>query len=423
MGFFAAFGSALRLLLRRPIRSFLLLQGTVWGVAVALFPSAVIEGTRHAAMTRGATLGIDRIAIAADPTAIGSRPLSQDDVEGLLLDLEARRIPVHAAGAARVAAVFEGKGGSGALVEGDAALPLARGLDLAGGRWLEPGDSPRACVVEARVGRRLVGHDLAPGDEIRIRTRPGEEEEVFHVVGVTKPQDEKRLHTNDLGFDTTHPMYEEVTSRLLLMFGIPRVEDSWKRTDAVVYTLPRGEEVDWILLRTRVSDVKEASRVVSDALAARGCTPVVLCPLVLPTMMGHEIDRFKAVRTALFLACLVMGAVVMANLGLLTALTRTREIAVRRVEGATRGRIVGQFLLEGLTLTAVGCVVGCALGMALAALRVALAPVTGFAWVFPWHDALIVVAVALLIGGLAAWWPAWRAGRLEPIEGLTEKTK
>ena len=62
------FALAVRRLLHRPVRSFLLLQGTVWGVAVAVFPSAVIEGTRQAGTFRASSLGSDRISIAPDPT-------------------------------------------------------------------------------------------------------------------------------------------------------------------------------------------------------------------------------------------------------------------------------------------------------------------------------------------------------------------
>ena len=412
----SALALALRPLVRRPMRTLLLLQGTIWGVAVALFPSAVIEGTRHAALTRGAALGADRIAVATDPTAPAGGELLPTDVGRLRDALTREGIGVIAAGGLRVVELLGGASGEGgALVEADPETPRARGLELAAGRWLRADDPPDACVVEAGVARQP-GESLRLGATLRLFGRP------LRVVGVTAPQDETRRATNDLGFDVTHPMYAKLGRMLLLALGIPRLEDAWKRSDGVVYVPLSGDaELDWIQLRAPPPDVKRAAALASDTLRAAGRSPLVLHPLVLPLLLGEEIDRFDAVRFALFLACLVMGAVVMANMGLLTVLQRGHEIAVRRVEGATRRRIAIQFLLEGLVLTTLGCVLGGILAMGLAALRVAFEPVTGFAWIFPWSDAWLVLGVALVIGCCASLLPAWRASRTQPVQGLTEE--
>ena len=57
MRWLAVLAAALRRLRQRPVRTLLLLQGTIWGVAVAIFPSAVIQGTRDAARLEGSALG------------------------------------------------------------------------------------------------------------------------------------------------------------------------------------------------------------------------------------------------------------------------------------------------------------------------------------------------------------------------------
>jgi putative ABC transport system permease protein len=160
---------------------------------------------------------------------------------------------------------------------------------------------------------------------------------------------------------------------------------------------------------------------VREALALRRKTVVTIYPLVLPVLLSDQVERFDAVNLAMFLACLTMGAVVIANLGLLNVLTRGREIAIRRVEGATRAAVAAQFLVEGLLLTAVGSGVGLLLGMALARLRVSLEPVSGFTWVFPWREAAWASVVSLLVGVLATLLPALRASRLDPVEGLADE--
>ncbi len=416
----ALLGLAGRRLLGRPVRSFLLLQGTVWGVAVAIFPSAVIEGSRVAMREHAARYGADRVSIAPDPTAPGGARFDRSDLlaVGRALD-DAGDAPEAIAGAKVLAVVGDPSGDpekAAALVAATPGATRARDLVLALGRALAPGDGPDDCVVEAGVARWL-GHDaLRPGDDV---VWPGDGRRL-HVVGVLAPPDEVLAHTNDIGFDVDHPLYASVGRGLLYALGVPIVADGWKRSSRTVWTPLQGDDLDWIFLSEPATRVRDAAATASRALVARGRAPVTLHALVMPFLLGEQVDRFGAVRVALFLACLAMGAVVMTNLGLLTVLRRRREIAIRRVEGATRGDIAAQVLWEGLLLSIVGAVVGSGLGMLLARLRVALEAASGFTWTFPWRDASIAMGVALAIGALASAIPALEAARADPVEGLMD---
>jgi len=421
----AVFEVALRRLRQRPVRTLLLLQGTVWGVAVAVFPSAVLQGTREAARTRGAELGADRISIAADPTSARQTTLVRTDLDALRADVEATGTRVRVLGGVRVARTVPRPGaddGAGALtwLEATEGAEPARGLTLAAGRWLKPTDGPTQCVVEADVGPTLGRPHLAPGDHVRL----DEDDPPLEVVGIAAARSAQVRRTNDLGFDLKHPMYAQFGGPLLLAMGIPLVNDEWKRSDRCIYTPLAADmqaPIDWFFLRVDPARVSKAADAVRDSFARHEKAAVTLYPLVLPVVTGDSVDRFDAARLAMFLACLFMGAVVMMNLGLLHALTRAQEIAIRRTEGATESDIGRQFLFEGLVLAAVGAVLGCLLGMGLAWLRVALEPVTGFAWSFPWTHALLASGVALVVGLLAALLPARRAARQDPVRGLADE--
>lgn len=415
---------AVRRLRQRPVRTFLLLQGTVWGVAVAIFPSAVLQGTREAAHTQGAELGADRISVAADPTSARRTDLRRSDLALLRKDVEATNTSVHALGGVRIIRMIPAPGASDAtgaltLLESTPGAERGRGLSLRAGRFLKPGDGNDRCVVEDGVARFLGKAAIEPGERIRL---PGVEREL-EVVGVAKPRSEQARRTNDLGFDLEHPMYAKFGAPFLMAMGIPLVSDAWKRTDRCAYVpFPPDSEasLEWIFLRVNPEQVSDTAGAVREAFARREKAAVTLYPLVLPMIMGDEVDRFRAVQLAMFLACLLMGAVVMMNLGLLNVLTRSREIAIRRTEGATEPDIARQFLFEGLVLAAVGAVLGCFLGMGLAQLRASLEPVAGFTWSFPWLHASFAVGVALLVGLFAAWIPARKAARQDPVEGLCD---
>ncbi|MDJ0975689.1 MAG: ABC transporter permease [Planctomycetota bacterium] len=402
---------ALRRLRRRPIRSLLLLQGTVWGVAVAIFPAAVIQGTRITTVTQAEELGADRIAAVADPTSASEVKLAPADVDHLRAYLEGVGHTVTSAAAVQVDGPLPTAEGV-TVLRSTPEGPLARGLELEAGRWFGT-DENDACVVEAQVGT-VLGRSLALGDTLAVA---GTER---RVVGIMKPRSQAQLRTNDLGFDLEHAMYKGVAQQFLMAMGIPYVkDDAWKRTDACVYVpVDADATVDWLYVRVDPSQLSAAGKSVREGLVSRGKTVLTLYPIVLPVILGDEVNRFDAVTIAMFLACLVMGAVVMANLGLLNALSRSREIAIRRVEGATRSDIALHFLMEGIVLSLIGCGLGCLLGMGLAELRVQVEPVTGFTWTFPTTHALIACGVAVVIGVLAALFPALRASSQDPVRGL-----
>jgi putative ABC transport system permease protein len=121
---------------------------------------------------------------------------------------------------------------------------------------------------------------------------------------------------------------------------------------------------------------------------------------------------------------LVLVAGLSVFIALLNALEERRyDLAVMRMLGASRARLMGLLLLEGAFLSALGGIAGIALGHLLAeALGAALAAaqqpsVTGRAW-HPQEAWLLALAVG--VGLLAALLPAWRAYRAEVAPVLAE---
>ena len=111
---------------------------------------------------------------------------------------------------------------------------------------------------------------------------------------------------------------------------------------------------------------------------------------------------------------LIVGAIVIMNIMLVAVTERTKEIGIRKSLGASQKDILGQFLLESATLSAIGGITGLILAKVLGMVVTAFVLPT----VIPWYAAVIAIGVSAAVGILAGLFPAWKAARLDPIEAL-----
>lgn len=131
---------------------------------------------------------------------------------------------------------------------------------------------------------------------------------------------------------------------------------------------------------------------------------------------------------ALFLSLAVMVLLLacmnVANLVLVRATVREREMAIRAAMGARRSRLVGQMITESVTLALIGGVAGVGLGMwassTLAHLNFhADIPIT-ISFDFDWRIFIYSFAVALLAGVVVGMVPALRIARANVNSVLRE---
>lgn len=141
------------------------------------------------------------------------------------------------------------------------------------------------------------------------------------------------------------------------------------------------------------------------------------------TMEQHLAFNLIPVRvTALMVSVMGVLALLVAAVGLFgivshSVAARRRELGIRATVGAEPGRLVGMMLKAGLTLAGAGLAIGVALAVAFTRIvRNSVAGVEVF-------DPFTTVGVLLLLTGvavLAAYVPARRASRVDPVEILNE---
>jgi predicted permease len=124
---------------------------------------------------------------------------------------------------------------------------------------------------------------------------------------------------------------------------------------------------------------------------------------------------------------LVIACVNVANLLLVRAESRKREVAVRGALGATPVRLMRQFITEGLLLAAAGCAGGVLVAAGLMRLLTELIP-KGMAEGLPFlklvglnaHTGVFACGIALLAAAVLALTPILRLSFLEIHEGMSE---
>ena len=119
------------------------------------------------------------------------------------------------------------------------------------------------------------------------------------------------------------------------------------------------------------------------------------------------------------LGTLLAGAIGVSNIMMVTVRERTTEIGIRRAIGATPRDILGQIMLESMTLTLVAGMFGIVISVLILSGADALKPDAGFQIGF-WTavGALLLLAVLGVLAGLA---PATRAMAVKPVDAMRDE--
>ena len=112
---------------------------------------------------------------------------------------------------------------------------------------------------------------------------------------------------------------------------------------------------------------------------------------------------------------LLVGGVGVIAIMMISVTERTREIGVRKALGATRGTILWQFLVEAVTLTAIGAVCGLIGGSIVSVIIRNATPIKAS---IPPLAIVAALGASAITGVIFGMLPAMRASKLDPVDAL-----
>ncbi len=389
--------------IRRPLRSLLILQAIIWGSAAVVFPQALYRGSREAALTGTEEFATDRIIVSSPEDAVF------DSWDGIRVLKEA----VPKIGFATGVAVEKRSGRT--VIGTDREFIAARRHVLTDGSrnftGFEIETGAPVCILEAQAAATLFPEDNAVGRTVELSGKS------YAVIGVLKPLPRSVLNTNIHGVQKDHSL-SFVSSLILSELGVQPPRMHWISTEQNIL-VPWKKVHDRparLIIRAEPETIPKVLEQIEQFFALAGGKVLLYSNPLLTGLLAPEIKDMLALSSDIFLICLFMGIVVIANVMLISVNERKIEIAIRRCEGARISDIVSQFVIETGIFCTAGALIGIPAGIAFAWLRSSLDPAVLLSWTVPW-DYAILTFIYVFLGGLAAGLaPAWRAARLDPVE-------
>lgn len=391
------------------LRTALTLMGIVVGVTAVIAVVTIIKGLDKTVAQTFSSQGSTVFTISKKPAIIKSREefvtynkrkdVTDEDAEAIARLCSACWRVGIAANAVETVKHADQKA-ENVRIRGVTPLTMFEidGVSIDAGRvWTEgEGQAGRAVAVAGPdLLKNLFGDapaDRAVGQEIRIAGRP------YTVIGVLEPLG------SIFGFSRDNVVYIPYSA----------YQQSFGARNSIVafIQVPSAEQLEVAEDQVRTIMLNRRGKMFGDD-GDEGFS--LETQDVFLDLYGQATSNIYIVTIGVAAISLVVGGIVVMNIMLVSVTERTKEIGIRKAIGARRKDILAQFLIEAVTVTAIGGALGVVTGFGLAYI---ISSLIGFPLLVSVASAVLGVGVSSVVGIISGLWPAWRAAKLDPIEAL-----
>lgn len=391
----------MRSLADHKLRAFLMMVGTMIGIAALTIIMAIGKGTHKKAMKRVRNFGPRAMMLIAGggpdlpPPSMTDTTLKLEDAEAIRQEIDDVAMVCPMAWKFRMNLKYEAAQQQAVVWGVESVWHEAWGWHTVEGEGLAPEEvatMARVCVIGQTVKRELFGDRNPLGERIYINKVS------LAVKGVL----EKR-GTSPMGSDFDNRVIIPITTAMRRVMNVDHLGAIriMVREAALIPKVARD-------VRALIHDRHHITPPEEDDF--RIVTPMVVAKLATKT--SGTLSLLLSVLAAL---SLIVGGVVLMNILLISVSERTGEIGLRRAVGATRRDIFAQFFAESLAVTFLGMMLGSLLGWGAASI---LPKVSKIPVILSWQPFALAVVFAFLVGTCFGVQPARRAARLHPIDAL-----
>jgi putative ABC transport system permease protein len=389
---------------RNRMRSLLTSLGVIIGVGALIVTVASGEGSKAVLEEQLATLGTNLLIVLPGSSTLGGarggpgtgKPLTHADLLAITAGASAAR---YAAPVDRtvVQAVVDNQNWLTTVYGSTPDFFAIREWSIDRGRLFNSSESDsgaKVCVIGATVAAQLFGAGNPLGQVMRVKSMPCE------IVGVLvgKGQSSQGQDQDDLivmpwvTFKSRMMSQDRVHVGSILVSAVSPDEVSHAET-----------QVTGVLRQQHRLAEKEADDFTVRNLADLAAT------------QEKAADAQTGMLRNVAAVSLLVGGIGIMNIMLVSVTERTREIGIRLAIGASEGKVLLQFLVEAVVLSAAGGLIGIALGVGGS---MALASAMGWPFVLTPFWIFIAFGISMAIGVIFGFYPARKAARMNPIDAL-----
>jgi predicted permease len=277
------------------------------------------------------------------------------------------------------------------------------GIQLERGRFFTHADrdtAPHVAVIDEKLARKYFGASDPIGQQLFLNGENGDNEKVT-IVGEVR-------HVMQWGVaeDSTNELQAQIYLPLAQLTDAQWVSVDGLRPDVAL-------RADDARAETIFTDIQQTMREMDR-------TAVVYGPETMDQAIAKSLGtrRFLMILLSIFAGIALLLACV-GVYGVLSHLVgqRTQEIAIRMALGADQGSVLGWVMEHALKLSAIGAGAGVAGALLLSGMLARASIFYGVRFYDPW-TLFSVMLLLLLVVALAAYVPARRATRVDPMHTL-----